>query len=30
MILAPQEVRPDSSDEDIGKYVTELARKYKP
>ena len=30
MILAPQEVRPDWSDEDIGKYVTELARRYKP
>ena len=27
MILAPQEVRPDWSDEDIRKYVTELARR---
>jgi len=28
MILAPQEVRPDWSDENIRDYVTELARKY--
>ena len=30
MILAPQEVRPDWSDEDIREYATELARRYKP
>ncbi len=30
MIRAPQEVRPDWSDEDIREYVTELARRYKP
>jgi hypothetical protein len=28
MILAPQEVRPDWSDENLRDYVTELARKY--